>query len=98
MSTQSVLEELDALVGIRQQGVRDAEANLARATVLLQEAEHAARAARPACDGYAWMGQSFKYCDDCGKPFWEHTHEKRNGGRLVPITPEMAEHVKSRWT
>ena len=54
------------------------------------------------CEGYAWVGQSFKYCDECGQPFWEHTHERRNGPvygevRLVRITPDLAEQVRKKW-
>ena len=95
MST--LLEELEALVATREQSVADAAGLLARAQTLLQEARVALRAAQPACEAYAWIGQSFKYCDDCGKPYWEHTHIARGGGRRDPITPDSAAAVKARW-
>lgn len=28
-----------------------------------------------ACPAFQWIGQSWASCDNCGKPFWEHTHE-----------------------
>jgi len=54
------------------------------------------------CDVFAWVGQSFKHCDECGQPFWEHTHELRGGPTygevlLVQITPELAEQVREKW-
>ena len=29
------------------------------------------------CPAYMWIGQSFKFCDRCGKPYWEHSHDHR---------------------
>jgi hypothetical protein len=26
------------------------------------------------CFAFTWCGQSFRYCDNCGNPYWEHTH------------------------
>lgn len=54
----------------------------------------------PQCEAFAWIGQSFRHCDNCGEPYWEHTHEHGVGsqfGTLVPITPEGASRVKSKW-
>jgi hypothetical protein len=57
----------------------------------------------PVCIAYAWMGQSFKYCDRCGNPFWEHTHydTKRDShpGRVYRkhISHDWAARVKAKW-
>lgn len=32
---------------------------------------------RPICDGFAWIGQKFSTCDDCGHPAWDHDGMKR---------------------
>lgn len=59
--------------------------------------------ARPVCEGFAWIGQSFKICDACGQPYWWHTHERRSGHGpfdpqvLVPITAERAESCRRKW-
>lgn len=47
------------------------------------------------CKGFAWLGQSFKYCDDCGHPYWEHSHMQWRG-ELEPITPESAASIRAR--
>lgn len=26
------------------------------------------------CPGFQWIGQSLRYCDGCGQPFWEHDY------------------------
>ena len=62
------------------------------------------------CQGFVWVGQSFKYCDSCGRPYWEHKYDMksvRKGGspfdtrpdvmRPVPITPEQAHSCRMRW-
>lgn len=58
------------------------------------------------CEGFAWVGQSFACCDECGRPYWEHSHDRRSGGpdgpfglglRLVPITPEQARGCRMKW-
>ena len=59
------------------------------------------------CEGFQWIGQSFKYCDGCGSPYWEHTYirEFKSDSSpfapepwvLVPITPEMADVVRRTW-
>lgn len=51
----------------------------------------------PVCEAFKWIGQSFKHCDDCGRPFWVHTHDDRGSKGLVPITPKMAAQCKERW-
>ena len=42
------------------------------------------------CDVFRWVGQSFRSCDDCGKPFWEHHFRHRYGPELQggPFGPE----------
>lgn len=62
---------------------------------------------KAACRGFAWVGQSFKYCEDCGQPYWEHTHDKqvnREKGPFdegpwlyVPITDEQKASVRAKW-
>ena len=29
------------------------------------------------CYGFQWIGQPFSSCDNCGHPFWEHSHDVR---------------------
>jgi len=60
-----------------------------------------------ACAGFQWIGQSFAHCDGCGRPYWEHTHDRQiqkdagpfdlGGWVLVPITPEQADACRRRW-
>lgn len=90
------LSELEALVADRRQAVVDARRGLKRAEELLRDAERTARDARPACEAFWWIGQSFAHCDNCGKPYWEHTHDWRRGG-AVPITPDQAARMKLIW-
>ncbi len=64
-------------------------------------------AERKACDGFRWIGQTFASCDDCGQPYWEHTHSREIDRErafdvgfnyeLVPITPEQADAARRRW-
>jgi acyl-CoA thioesterase FadM len=49
-----------------------------------------------ACAGFMWVGQSFKYCERCSQPYWEHTHDSWRG-ELTPITREQAETVRARY-
>ncbi len=52
------------------------------------------------CFGFAWIGQPFYSCDNCGNPFWVHTHEDRfrNGRRFrKSISRETANAVRHRW-
>lgn len=60
----------------------------------------------PECFAFQWIGQSFASCDNCGKPYWEHTHVAgpRPGGspfdgrtfhRLIPKAE--AEWVRAKW-
>ena len=54
----------------------------------------------PDCPAHVWIGQASPSCDDCGRPYWKHTHRKGHGdeaGRLVPITPADAARSKARW-
>ena len=48
------------------------------------------------CEAFCWVGQSFKYCERCGHPFWEHTHDMRAAGP-VPIDEETKARVKAKW-
>lgn len=54
------------------------------------------------CYAFRWMGQSLEYCDGCGQPFWEHSHDERGTGRLgyhrrVIITDKQRERVMKKW-
>lgn len=52
------------------------------------------------CEAFAWVGQSPMYCDNCGEPYWEHSHKYGVGaevGTLRPITPEDAARVREKW-
>lgn len=31
------------------------------------------------CLVFAWIGQTFEFCDDCGKPYWEHLYDPTYG-------------------
>lgn len=58
------------------------------------------------CPAFAWVGQTFASCDECGEPYWNHTHryavgvgEPFGGGLvLVPITAEEAEAARRKWS
>lgn len=28
------------------------------------------------CPAFQWIGQPFTSCDNCGQPYWNHTHEE----------------------
>lgn len=32
------------------------------------------------CVIFQWIGQSFSYCDGCGRPRWEHLYDPPYGG------------------
>lgn len=57
------------------------------------------------CEVFAWIGQTFASCDNCGKPYWEHPYEYVLGignpftddGTRQPITAERAAVVKAKW-
>lgn len=36
---------------------------------------------RAKCYGFQWVGQPFSSCDNCGKPYWEHSHDDRGTRR-----------------
>ncbi len=48
------------------------------------------------CTTFAWMGQSFKYCDDCSLPYWVHENEYRLGG-TQPINEVSRAACKAKW-
>ena len=57
------------------------------------------------CPAFVWIGQPFGSCDECGKPYWEHTHERipytRTDGtyriRLRSISRAKAHQVEQVW-
>jgi hypothetical protein len=38
------------------------------------------------CPAFRWIGQPFSSCEQCGQPFWEHTHEVRGIPRVSPFS------------
>lgn len=60
-----------------------------------------------ACETFRWVGQPFTSCDECGLPYWEHTHEHQVNREAklfaddmltrVPISPEAAAACKRHW-
>ena len=38
------------------------------------------RSGNKKCLVFAWIGQSFASCDNCGKPYWEHLFDPVYGG------------------
>jgi hypothetical protein len=32
------------------------------------------------CYIFAWIGQSFEFCDTCGRPYWDHLYDPAYGG------------------
>ena len=62
---------------------------------------------RKACKGFAWVGQSFAHCEQCGEPYWEHQYDKqikRGSGpfdddswHYVLITDELKAAVRAKW-
>ena len=61
------------------------------------------RMAGDTCPAFKWVGQPFSSCDECGKPFWKHSHDTRYdapfGGRerRVVITRVQAEACRRKW-
>ena len=59
----------------------------------------------PVCKSFAWVGAPFHTCDQCGQPFWEHTHKDGrpstpfgpDDSKPVPISAEEAEAVRAKW-
>lgn len=60
------------------------------------------------CYGFEWVGQPFNCCDNCGNPFWVHSHEVRGSyadGRRARfgwkvrriIAVEHAEACRQKW-
>jgi hypothetical protein len=52
------------------------------------------------CAGFVWIGQSFKYCDECGKPYWDHRYDmeiRRGRWFRKLISAAEAARVKGRW-
>jgi hypothetical protein len=55
---------------------------------------------RAACPAFAWIGQSFAHCDDCGEPYWDHTHryalgdENRQATTAGPFAPSRHQFLK----
>lgn len=47
------------------------------------------------CRGFRWIGQSFKSCDGCGRPAWEHEGELRLRDGSSPFG--VAEGMKRKW-
>lgn len=82
--------------------IEELRAEVVRLTAHAQQVEvpHSSAAVLAAtsapCDGFAWVGQSFKFCDNCGDPYWEHAFELRLGGP-VAISPDRAAAVKRKW-
>ncbi|WP_308491046.1 hypothetical protein [Microbacterium terrisoli] len=55
---------------------------------------------KPACETFAWVGQPFTHCDDCGRPYWEHTYEwglGANAGKRIKITDAARVRARARW-
>jgi hypothetical protein len=56
------------------------------------------------CFGFEWIGQPFSSCDNCGNPYWVHSHEarqakgKRFGHQVrVIISVEAATECYKKW-
>lgn len=57
------------------------------------------------CDTFHWVGQSFAHCDNCGRPYWDHTYEIIAGtGTLFghdaakrPITSDQKASCRAKW-
>ncbi len=61
------------------------------------------------CYGFQWIGQPFTSCDNCGHPYWVHSHDVRGthaDGRQAAlgwqvrriITVEAAKACRRKWT
>lgn len=62
------------------------------------------RMATAPCPAWTWIGQSFCFCDRCGKPYWEHSHEWQSvdgpfsaRSRRAVIATNVARIVRARW-
>lgn len=59
------------------------------------------------CPAFRWIGQPFSSCEQCGQPFWEHTHEvgpAEGSGifsvreRHVFVPPALRQRVRAKWS
>ena len=42
------------------------------------------------CDAFAWIGQPFTSCENCGRPYWDH--QARAGRSRTPFGPGFGPH------
>lgn len=47
-----------------------------------------------ACVAFAWIGQSFAYCDNCSRPAWEHDGYETTKGDPFTLTVPLR---RARW-
>lgn len=55
--------------------------------------DYEAAAKANTCKGFRWVGQSFKHCEGCGRPFWEHTYDTRMRDGAGPFDEDPFEYV-----
>jgi hypothetical protein len=72
----------------------------------LAEVKKRPPAPEPPCKGFQWIGQSWKHCDGCGQPRWEHDFDeqlKKGSGpfdsewEYVPISDERKAAMRAKW-
>lgn len=56
------------------------------------------------CEGFHWIGQSFEFCDNCGRPAWEHRGHHipgspftDDGGTVREWEPGEADKIRAKW-
>jgi hypothetical protein len=56
------------------------------------------------CFAFEWIGQPLTSCDNCGQPYWEHTHEQvHSPGQPIShhlrrvIAANQREAVRAKW-
>lgn len=58
------------------------------------------------CLGYEWIGQALCHCNNCGRPIWEHDHDRvagttpfsEMGREPIPLSARAITHLRWKYT
>jgi len=66
---------------------------------LKHEVTTPSRSGDKTCRVFAWIGQSFEFCDTCGKAYWEnHLYEFPFGGTKGQLRVKVYKSWRDEWT
>jgi hypothetical protein len=49
------------------------------------------------CRVFAWIGQSFESCENCGKPYWDHKYNAVYGGSKSSVRIKIYQSWSKKW-